>query len=83
MKIEYEKGVTKYYDMNGDEIHEGDYVVMSDGKIEKVYRTEDGYLGTDSTNPKWIERGLAVPCEFGIYPFSVYEEPVLMKGETK
>ena len=41
MKIEYEKGVTKYYDMNGDEIHEGDYVVMSDGKIEKVYRTED------------------------------------------
>lgn len=79
MKIEYEKGVTKYYDMNGDEIHEGDYVVMSDEKIEKVYRTEDGYLGIDATNPSWIGRGLAVPCEYGVYPFEPQNEPVLIK----
>lgn len=83
MKIEYEKGVTKYYDMNGEEIHDGDYVVMADGKIEKVYQTEDGYLGTDSTNPAWIERGIAVPCEYGVYPFAPQDEPVLMRGETK
>ena len=80
MRIEYEKDTARYYDMNGDEIHEGDYVVMSDGKIEKVYLTDDGYLGTDATNPSWIERGLAVPCEFGVYPFSPLDEPVLAKG---
>lgn len=80
MKIEYEKDTARYYDMSGDEIHAGDYVVMSDGKIEKVYLTDDGYLGTDATNPSWIERGIAVPCESGVYPFAPQDEPVLMKG---
>ena len=83
MRIEWGADDVRYYDMNGDQIHENDYVVMEDGKIEKVYLTEDGYLGTDATNPSWIERGLAVPCQFGIYPFCVMDKPVLMKGETK
>ena len=40
--------------------------------------TEAGELGIDSTNPLWIEKGKAFPCEFGIYPF---EESDMYKVE--
>lgn len=43
---------------------------MFDGETtpETLYRTENGTLGTDATNPSWIASGRAVPCEYGIYP---------------
>lgn len=34
----------------------------------KLYLTVDGRLGTDATNPSWLESGRAFPCEWGIYP---------------
>lgn len=57
-----------YYDSVGNALHDGDIVRYSDGREEKLYTTEDGQLGTDATNKKWIEMGRAVPCEYGIYP---------------
>lgn len=73
-KIITENGVTRYFDKEGNELHEGDLVHFDaeatiDGKpIEKtLYLTEDGELGVDATNPAWLERGYA-PCSFGIYP---------------
>jgi len=72
----YTKADPKYFDRNGEEILEGDLVIM-DGKIKKVYRTEDGYLGTDATNPKWIEIGRACECEYGVYPFEETDDPVM------
>ena len=77
MKIDYKTNT--YYDMNGKQIHDGDYVRM-DGRIQKVYLCEDGELGVDSTNPSWIERGWAAECEFGIYPFCEADEPVIERG---
>lgn len=63
-------GKYRYFDKNGVEIHEGDMLKYPTGKILKVYLTEDNELGTDATNPKWIEIGRAVPCEYGIYPLN-------------
>ena len=79
MKIEYADGKWLYYDMNDEPIHENDVVIMN-GRKEKVYLTDEDELGTDATNPIWLEKGRAVPCEFGIYPFNRYDEPVLYKG---
>jgi hypothetical protein len=42
-------------------------------RTERVYRTEKGELGVDATNPIWVDRGLAVPCEYGIYPLTKEE----------
>ena len=72
--IKTEDGKKKYFDRNGKEIKEGCKVKYCHGdksleRIETVYSTENGELGTDATNPAWIDRGLAVPCEYGIYPF--------------
>jgi len=39
----------------------------------KVYLTNEGELGIDATNPKWIESGRAIPCEYGIYPLTVHD----------
>lgn len=78
MKISFGKDGNRYYDMNGKELHDGDTVMM-DGREQKVYLTEDGYLGTDATNPVWIEKGRAAPCEYGIYPFETADEPVLVE----
>lgn len=65
-----------YYDVNDEIINEGDYVKMPNmSGAHKVYRTEDNELGIDSTNPKWIEIGRACECEFGIYPFTIYDMP--------
>lgn len=58
----------RYFDKNGKEVKEGDIVKIGDNKPQKLYRTIEGELGTDATNPKWIETGRALPCEFGIYP---------------
>lgn len=74
MKIDYEQ--KRYYDQNGKEIHDGDKVSM-DGRIWEVMETEDGYLGVDSTNPKWIERGIAAVGEYGIYEFTEADEPIV------
>lgn len=68
MKATIENG--RYYDKNGVEIHDGDNIKWDNGKVEKVYLTEENELGTDATNPTWIEKGKACPCEFGIYPFT-------------
>lgn len=63
----------KYFDKNGKEITEGCNIKFEDGRIEKVYLTTEGELGTDATNPKWIEIGRAVECEYGIYPLTRQE----------
>ena len=69
----------RYYDVTGKEIHEGDTVLL-DGCEKKVYLTEDNELGTDATNPIWIEKGRAVECEYGIYPFCKNDEPILVNN---
>lgn len=78
MKITYEKDTTRYYDIHGEEIHDGDTVLL-DGHEKKVYLTEQGYLGTDATNPAWVESGRAAPCEYGVYPFCEGDEPELVR----
>ena len=70
--IKVENGKKKYFDRNGKEITEGCRIKRLHGdksmeRTEKVYLTEDGELGVDATNPAWIDRGWAVPCEYGIY----------------
>ena len=72
--IKVENGKKIYYDRNGKEIMEGCKVKYPHGdksleRIETVYLTEDGGLGIDATNPAWVNKGWAAPCEFGIYPF--------------
>lgn len=59
----------RYFDKNGNELHAGDMIKFSesDAKAQKLYLTDDGQLGTDATNPSWIESGRAVECECGIY----------------
>lgn len=68
--IDYSTNPYKYYDKNGTEILEGDIIIMN-GRRQKVYLLEDECsLGTDATNPRWIETGRAVPCEYGCYPLN-------------
>lgn len=71
--IKNENGKYKYYDKNGKEITSGCKIKYETGRIEKVYMTEDETLGTDATNPVWIEKGRAFPCEYGIYPLTLDE----------
>jgi hypothetical protein len=76
--IKVEDGKKRYLDRNGKEITEGCYIKYLHGdkslqRIERVYETIDGELGTDATNPDWIESGRAVPCEYGIYPLTKEE----------
>ena len=66
--IKYEGNKVRYFDKNGKEITDGCKIKYANGIIKKVYLTENELLGTDATNPKWIEWGRAVPCEYGIYP---------------
>lgn len=71
--IKFENGKYRYFDKNGVEITEGCKVKYENGvrsrTVYTVYLTENGELGTDATNPSWVESGKAVPCEYGIYPF--------------
>lgn len=83
----------RYFDKNGVEIFEGDFIVLNapdyyyHNKPMQVYEWEDEYgnkgLGIDATNPVWIENGRACPCEFGIYPLTIedLEEAVLVGNE--
>ncbi len=68
-----ETGVHRYFDKNGTELKEGDTIAYADGRREKSYLTTENQLGTDATNPTWIESDRAVPCEYGIYPIEVPE----------
>jgi hypothetical protein len=73
--IKIENGQKRYFDRNGKEIIEGCKIKYLHGdrileRVERVYRTEKDELGVDATNPIWIDRGLAVPCEYGIYPLT-------------
>lgn len=68
MTIKFIDGKLRYFDVNGEEVHEGDFVYL-DGKRKKVYLTENNELGTDATNPFWVQSGMAAECEYGIYPF--------------
>lgn len=73
MAIKYTSSEIIYTDKHGERIHENDLVKYPDGTIKKVYRTQNDELGTDATNPAWIQSGRAVDCEFGIYPFEDVE----------
>ena len=70
-------GTIQYYDKNGTEITEGCRILFPNGRIERVYRTQDGELGWDATNPNWIARGWAAPCEYGIYPLTNQDTSVV------
>lgn len=78
MKIDKNTTPYTYYDMNGKQIHAGDIILM-EGREHKVYLTDNDTLGIDATNPKWIEKGKAFPCEYGIYSFNREDEPILLK----
>lgn len=76
--IKKENGNLRYFDRNGKEITEGCEIKYLHGdksleRIEKVYRTTEGELGIDATNPRWIATGRAVPCEYGVYPLNAEE----------
>lgn len=68
--IIYENNKPRYFDKKGEELHDGDTIIWDSGKTETVYLTDKDELGTDATNPIWIETGRAVPCEYGIYPLT-------------
>lgn len=70
-------GTIQYYDKNGTEITEGCRILFPNGRIERVYLTQNGELGWDATNPNWIARGLATPCEYGIYPLTNQDTSVV------
>ena len=63
-------GMRHYYDRNGKEITEGSTIRYESGRVMEVVLLEDNQLGTDATNPKWIESGRAYPGEFGYYPLT-------------
>lgn len=76
--IKIENGQKRYFDRNGREITEGCTIkyLHGDRSLQRtavIYKTEENELGVDATNPKWIESGRAVPCEFGIYPLTKEE----------
>lgn len=80
--IKSEGDKRRYWDGNGIELHEGDVVMYLDGRLEVLYEYEDEYgtgLGTDATNPAWIESGRAYECEYGIYPLTVDETEEIVK----
>lgn len=81
-KILYEGDVIRYFDKNGVELHGGDTVVSDSGSKQILYSTTNGELGTDATNPVWIESGRAAPGEYGIYPLSESDLAELAKCDN-
>ena len=87
MKIEYTENGARYFDIHGKEIHWGDTVLLN-GREEIVYPIasgdiDDAYLGTDATNPSWLESGRAYRCQYGVYQFNKDDEPVLVKRRVE
>ena len=70
-----------YFDKNGVELKNGDTIAYDDGSTKVLYLSEEGRLGTDATNPLWVESGRAVPCEYGIYPLEESEMAQIAKVE--
>lgn len=65
--IKMVNGVRHYYDKHGKEITDGSTIRYESGRVKEVVLLEDEQLGTDATNPKWIESGRAYPGEYGYY----------------
>lgn len=65
-----ENGVYTYLDRDGNELHDGDTIMWADGRMEKLYATVEGRLGTDATNPSWLASGRAYECQYGVYPLT-------------
>lgn len=89
-RIIEENGVYTYRDREGNELHDGDTIMWSDGRMEKLYATVEGRLGTDATNPSWLASGRAVECEYGVYPLEwsdvqeiVKVDPVKIRREAE
>jgi hypothetical protein len=75
--IKIENGNRKYFDKNGKEIVRDCIILCPNGNEMIVYETVEGELGTDATNPAWIDKGWATPCEYGIYPFTKAETEMI------
>ena len=78
-RIIEENGVYTYRDREGNELHDGDTIMWTDGRMEKLYATEQGRLGTDATNPSWLASGRAVECQYGVYPLTWNEVQEIVK----
>ena len=79
----YEGDAVRYFDKNGNELHDGDVVEYTSGRTEVLYLTNKGELGTDATNPEWIRTGRAEPGEYGLYPLTVAELREIVLREPK
>lgn len=75
--IIYEHGKPRYFDKRGREITDGCTIRYEDGRTEKAYRTTDDQLGSDATNPHWIQSGRVIPCEYGVCPLDHDETNVV------
>lgn len=63
----------EYFDKNGTPIIDGCKIKFPSGKIKEVFLADTGELGTDATNPLWVEDGRAYPCQYGIFTLT-YED---------
>ena len=80
--IKMEDTTRRYWDKNGTELKDGDTVMYPSGRLKVLYTYEDEFgtgLGTDATNPTWIESGRACECEYGIYPLTSAETEEVVK----
>lgn len=68
--IKMVNGVRHYYDKHGKAITDGSKIRYESGRVKEVVLLEDEQLGTDATNPKWIESGRAYAGEYGYYPLT-------------
>ena len=82
-KIIEENGIYTYFDKNGNQLHDGDTIMWADGRTEKLHATEQGFLGTDATNPSWIASGRAVECEYGVYPLESSDVQEIVKVDAQ
>lgn len=82
-RIIEENGVYTYFDRDGNELHDGDTIMWADGRMEKLYATVEGRLGTDATNPSWLASGRAVECEYGVYPLEWSDVQEIVKVDPR